>query len=213
MSFVLPGNQRQLRFTGEAKALKDENSNGSGTPGAGLALGKPRVRKATTPPPALVPARSSRNTGITPASPGQQSISRPGNPGSISRPGSYNASIRAKAVDQNDRDWDGEDQQSTMAFDREGADVLPGGMPSHRSSRGPAAVSVAPIPHFRPASPAVQTVIVPNQSGSTEIRSTKGAPLALWIFAAILAGILSYHVTPAVMSHFEAPPPPAKAGG
>lgn len=202
MSFVLPGNQRQLRFTGEAKALKDENSTGSGTPGAGLALGKPRVRKPTTPPPALVPAsaRASRNTGITPASPGQQSISRPG---------SYNASMRAKAADPNE--WDGEDQQSTMAFDREGADVLPGGAVSARSSRAPAAISVAPIPHFRPASPAVQTVIVPNQSGSTEIRSTKGAPLALWIFAAILAGILSYHVTPAVMSHFEGPP--IKAGG
>jgi len=156
------------------------------------------------------PSARGRNTGITPASPGQQSISRPGNPGSISRPGSYNASIRAKAVDPSDRSWDGEDQQSTMAFDRDGADVLPGGIGSNRTSRAPAAVSVAPIPHFRPANPAVQTVIVPNQSGSTEIRSAKGAPLALWIFAAILAGILSYHVTPAVMSHFEAPPPPVK---
>jgi hypothetical protein len=209
MSFVLPGNQRQLRFTGEAKALKEENS--SGTPGAGLALGKPRVRKPTTPPPALVPStRSSRNTGVTPASPGQESVRAPS---SFSRPGSFNPSpsIRAaRAVDQRDRSWDGEDHQATMAFDREGADVLPG-RPSTRPP--PAAVSVAPIPHFRPATPAVQAVIVPSQSGSTEIRSTKGAPLALWIFAAILAGILSYHVTPAVMTHFEPPPPPVKAGG
>ncbi|MFO0735681.1 MAG: hypothetical protein U0270_07370 [Labilithrix sp.] len=212
MSFVLPGNQRQLRFTGEAKALKDESS--SGGPGAGLALGKPRVRKATTPPPALVPAasaRPNRNTGVTPASPGQS------NPGSISRPGSYQPSVRGVQRIDTDRSWDGDDHASTMAFDREGADVMPGAGPnSMRPTMNPPprAVSVAPIPHFRPANPAVQTVIVPNQTGSMEARSGKGAPLALWIFAAILAGILSYHVTPAVMTHFEGPPPPpAKVGG
>jgi hypothetical protein len=213
MSFVLPGNQRQLRFTGEAKALKDE----SGTPGAALALGKPRVRKPTTPPPALVPStRSSRNTGMTPASPGQESMT-PGSfhrpaPARIRGPGSFSPSVRsARAVDPSDRSWDGEDHQATMAFDREGADVLPG----RASTRPPpAAVSVSPIPHIRPATPAMQAVIVPSTpSGSTEIRSTKGAPLALWIFAAILAGILSYHVTPAVMTHFDPPPPPVKAGG
>lgn len=198
MSFVLPGNQRQLRFTGEARALKDESLGG-------VALGKPRVRKATTPPPALVPARSSRNTGATPASPGNSS--RPGSydPGSYNRP--------AQRFDPADQSWD-DDQQSTMAFDRDAADVLPGGGPN-RPTLTPRQISVAPIPHFRPAAAnaAVQTVIVPNQTnatGSTDARANKGAPLALWIFAAILAGVLSYHVTPAVMTHFEAPP--AKTG-
>lgn len=213
MSFVLPGNQRQLRFTGESNALKD-----SGTPGGGVALGKPRVRKATTtPPPALVPAipsivptsGRSRNTGMTPASPGN---SARGN-------GSYAPapipSIRpgVKRIEPNDHSWDGDDQQATMAFDREGNDVLPGGpLRATTPPPPPRQVSVAPIPHFRPANPAVQTVIVPPGSSAHDVRQSKGAPLALWIFAAILAGILSFYVTPTVMSRFD-PPPPAPAKG
>src|SRR5262245_53179886 len=46
MSFVLPGNARSLRFTGEAKALGPVAE----TPKAGAtALGKPRVRKPSKP--------------------------------------------------------------------------------------------------------------------------------------------------------------------
>ena len=218
MSFVLPGNARQLRFTGEAKALKDE--------GPGVALGKPRVRKTTTPPPAPPPpaqlvtrpsAGSSPPRSFTPASPGiserPRRMSTPV-PSSYPEPqvslrGKYTgppppmaserAAMRREPARDLDTSWDGEDQQSTMAFDREGADVLPG----QRSTRASAAPNAAPIPHFRPASPAVQTVIVPNQSGSIEARP-KGAPLALWIFAAILAGVLSYYVTPSLMTHFGA---------
>lgn len=200
MSFVLPGNNRQLRFTGEARALKDETG---GTPGAAVALGKPRVRKPTTPAPiAPKPAtsRPPRHPSLTPASPGMDESSASSS--------SYRPPQRPNRIDPRDRSWDGDEQQ-TMAFDREGAEVLPGG--AHlRSTRSPGPLGAAPIPHFRPANGAVQTVIVPNQ-GDAEARS-KGAPLALWIFAAILAGILSYHVTPAIMSHFEAPPP-TRAGG
>jgi hypothetical protein len=197
MSFVLPGNNRQLRFTGEALApAKDEPSAGP------VALGKPRVRKPTTPPPQVPqatarPNRTPTHQSYTPASPS-------------GRPGSYPpASIRNKEERRQD---DYEDGQATMALDREGHDVMPGGfnnapIPRHSSRPGTGPTGPA-IPGFRPANPAAATVLVPNGQQDRP----KGAPLALWIVAAVLAGILSYHVTPAVMGHFEEPPP-AKAGG
>lgn len=211
MSFVLPGNARQLRFTGEAKAyVPGDETPGGGSPS--IALGKPRVRK-TTPPPVAVPATSSMTpapmaTGrprplgggpasMTPASPGQTQVpSYRGGP-----------AIRQKA--------NGEEEMATMALDREGLDILPdglnGGGRNLNPTRPPPPMttgrSVAPIPGFRAAQPqqhmGMQTVLVPSEA------KPKGAPLALWLFAAVLAGILSYHVTPAIMSHFEAPSQPA----
>lgn len=218
MAFVLPGNARQLRFTGEAKAYVP----GDETPGGGsVALGKPRVRK-TTPPPAMVPATSS----MTPApmatgrprsiGPGPGSMT-PASPGQTRVP-SYSGghpSIRQKS-------GNGEQDMATMALDREGLDIVPGGFNAGRTDHhhqghsqtptrppppGASARSVAPIPGFRAAQqpqPAMQTVLVPNNEGKP-----KGAPLALWLFAAVLAGILSYHVTPAIMSQLQAPPQPA----
>ena len=213
MSFVLPGNARQLRFTGEAKAYVpgDETPSG-GSPS--IALGKPRIRKATTTPPPARPATSSMTpapmatsrprsgpSSMTPASPGQR-ISTPV-PGGY---GNHTASIRQKShsIDE---------EMNTMALDREGLDILPGGHSGHAHSptRPPPAMTgrgAAAIPHFRPAQQqqgaAMHTVLVPNGEGKA-----KGAPLALWLFAAILAGILSYHVTPAIMGHFEAGSQPA----
>lgn len=52
MSFVLPGNPRSLRFTGEIKAV---DSKKDGPPPV---LGKPRERKITTPAPAPSPISS-----------------------------------------------------------------------------------------------------------------------------------------------------------
>ncbi|MBX3231578.1 MAG: hypothetical protein KIT84_23880 [Labilithrix sp.] len=218
MSFVLPGNARQLRFTGEAKAFTGDDT------GAPVALGKPRVRKATTtPPPAPIPTPSMtpapmatsrpRNTtgpqSMTPASPGNSHrLNTP-----VPQYTGASPSIRAKRGDV-------DEEMQTMALDRECHDVLPDGLsgqgglsptrrpPPSASARGPAPAP-APIPHFRPANGGaqvqMQTVLAPNADGS----KPKGAPLALWLFAAVLAGILSYHVTPAIMSHFE-PPPAAK---
>jgi hypothetical protein len=210
MSFVLPGNARELRFSGEAKAFTDEPSRAGGS----VALGKPRVRKPTAPPPVLAVLASpmtsrggQRNTGATAASPGK----RISTPVPSYGPVYGDASIRQKAQSPHEID----DEMATMALDREAYDIMPGGMnnelrptspPRAPSPRG----SAAPIPHFRPAHAAAQTVVVP--SNSTDVRAGRGAPLALWIFAAVLAGILSYHVTPAVMSHFESLPP-ARAGG
>jgi hypothetical protein len=52
MAFVLPGNARELRFTGEAKALAPKQ-DASGA----LALGKPRLRKPPPPPAAAARVR------------------------------------------------------------------------------------------------------------------------------------------------------------
>lgn len=192
MSFVLPGNQRQLRFTGEAKAFtpKDDPSGANGN----VALGKPRVRRNTAPPvpppsapPSIHPTQPSARAHRTTAPP----------PSPLT--GGRMTPVPSPSFRERDFD-DVEDQQATMAIDREreGIDLMPGPVP--RPSSRP---SGAPIPHFRPANAAVATVLVPGQ----EPEAKKGAPLALWLFAAVLAGVLSYFVTPMAMSHFESPPP------
>lgn len=185
MSFVLPGNQRQLRFTAEAKAFTAKDD-----PAANVALGKPRVRRQTAPPP---PPPSTPPASLQPTQPSARARHNTNTP--IPSP-----SISERDYEPYDDAED--DQQATMAIDREreGIDLLPHG--TVRQSSRPSA-HPAPIPHFRPANPnaAAATVIVPNQQAEPK----KGAPLALWLFAAVLAGVLSYFVTPMAMSHFETP--------
>jgi len=230
MSFVLPGNARQLRFTGEAKAFVP----GDETPGgASIALGKPRVRKATTTPPPMRPSTSSMTpapmatnrhrsgppASMTPASPGTaHHAHHPPHPSHrVHTPVPSYGGHDLPAIRQKSHSID--EEMATMALDREGLDILPGGLnggglsPTRPPPPPSGGRSPAPIPHFRPAAPGpgahvqMQTVLVPNGDGS----KPKGAPLALWVLAAVLAGILSYHVTPAIMGHFEAAtPPPAK---
>ncbi len=219
MSFVLPGNSRQLRFTGEAKAHAPAN----GEPQAGtgsLALGKPRVRKPPPPPPARVqtPVPSGATRVSTPAPPGMPHISTPA-PGRrlrtpVSRPDLYRneivptpymGAINPPVVRHREDDF--EDESPTMAMDRDGLDVLPGARALRTPKPTPAA-GAPPIPHFRPARPAAsqpRTVIVPG-TASSKVRATpSGAPLAVWVFAGLLAGIVSYHVAPEIMARLEHP--------
>lgn len=218
MSFVLPGNSRQLRFTGEAKAHGSAKTEQGGT--GALALGKPRVRKPPPPPPTArvqtpAPGPAFPATRISTPAPGRR-IQTPVSSPDVYRkemiPTPYIGSINPPAMHLRQDDFD--DENPTMAMDRDGLDVLPGAR-ALRTPKPSPAVSAAPIPHFRPASlglaprppgeAAPKTVIVPGTSSSKVKTTPAGAPLAVWIFAGLLAGIISYHVAPEVVGRLEHP--------
>ncbi|MCW5834907.1 MAG: hypothetical protein KIS78_21075, partial [Labilithrix sp.] len=100
-----------------------------------------------------------------------------------------------------------DDENPTMAMDRDALDVMPGGNVFRNMRPSPA--SAAPIPHFRrasPSSPASGLAMEPAGTRSSDVRiAAGGAPLAVWLAAAILAGVLSYFVAPEIMARLESP--------
>ncbi|MBX3209715.1 MAG: hypothetical protein KF764_32070 [Labilithrix sp.] len=207
MSFVLPGNARQLRFTGEAKALTPATANTS-TTGA-VALGKPRVRKPSVPAGHIrTPVPPPATARVSTPAPGRRLPTPPG--GDVYRndviPTPYVPSINPPIVRHKQDSFD--DENPTMALDRDALDVMPGGN-TYRSPR-PSPAGAAPIPHFRtasPSTPASALAVDPAAgTGSNSVRfATGGAPLAVWIAAGILAGVLSYFVAPEIMARLESP--------
>jgi hypothetical protein len=66
----------------------------------------------------------------------------------------------------------------------------------------------APIPHFRPLSPVRhdhKTVIVPRAAANTPHAQPSRAPLAVWIFGAVIAAIVSFRLAPELMARLELP--------
>ena len=212
MGFVLPRNSRQLRFTGEVKAqhapAKADASAGTGA----LALGKPRVRKPPPQPPAArvqtpMPAVATRVSTPAPA----RRRRTPGNARDLYRhepaPTPYIGSIDQPVLGYPPQ-GDFDDDQPTMAMDRDGRDVLPGARALRTPKPSPAAGAAPPIPHFRPAHyvpAAPRTVIVPGTASTKTETKTAGAPLAVWVFAGLLASIISYHIAPELVMPPEPP--------
>jgi len=226
MSFVLPGNSRQLRFTGEAKAHAPAKSDAAN--GSGLALGKPRVRKPPPPPPAArvqTPAPAAARvrtpapgfaapTKVSTPVPGrrlQTPVNRRDPYANELVPSPYFGAINPPVMHHVQDDFD--DDNPTMAMDRDGLDVLPGARALRTPKPSPAPGAVPPIPHFRPANPIPpppKTVIVPGTASSQTRRTTAGAPLAVWIFAGLLAGIISYHLAPEILMRADHTTPPTQ---
>lgn len=200
MSFVLPGNARSLRFTGEAKALAPDSHPGGlgvgegGAPpstrgGGAMSLGKPRVRKATSPGRMVL-----RSPSLAPAS-GRDLHHPEHRPEVVSTPYTHpsHAPVMRNKLEHTLSD------EVTTALGRE--DVLPGAIRPQK----PVVLPNAPaIPHFRThaADPPVATV--PSYVLDQEPEK-RGASYAVWIAASIIAGVLSYHVAPALMGAFAAP--------
>ncbi len=87
----------------------------------------------------------------------------------------------------------------TMALGRE--DVLPG----VAQDRTPTLLPHAPaIPHFRAKPPPDPPTIVARPPPEEDAK--RGAPWSVWIFASVIAGMLSYHVVPAVVGLFQTRP-------
>ncbi len=227
MSFVLPGNSRQLRFTGEAKAQTAKADRHAGSAGhagqaghaghagtGALALGKPRVRRPPPPPPtervmtpapaAAVATRvSTPAPGRRPRTPGRARAPYGNEPVPSPVPSPYDGAVNPPVLGYPQGDVD--DDHPTMAMDRDGRDVLPGAR-ALRTPKPSPAISPPPIPHFRPAhlaQPPPSAVALPGTTSNTTRSVIAAAPLAIWIFAGILAGIISYHVAPEIVMRAE----------
>jgi hypothetical protein len=169
MSFNLPRNQKDLRFTGELRAAIDDQPKAK--------LGIPRSKKTPQ------PGRSAHAPDVYHADP----IATPFSPPPID--------VLA---------FDDDDDSPTTMLDRDGLDVLPGGFgaPKHK----PDGNRQSPVPNFR-TPPAMPKVIVAPDSQPRMQRSgdaqTKTPPLVFWLVAALVLAIVSYKVTPVMVTKAE----------
>lgn len=167
MSFNLPRNQKDLRFTGELRAAIDDQPRAK--------LGIPRSRKTPQ------PGQSAHTPDVYRADP----IPTPFAPPPI------------EVVD-----FDDDDDSPTTMLDRDGLDVLPGGFGAPKKK--PEGDRKSPVPNFR-TPPAMPKVIVapdsrPNMGGQAQ---PKGPSLVAWLVAALVLAIVSYKVTPAMVTKAE----------
>lgn len=187
MAFQLQGNARSLSFDNEVKGLASPSSPG--------VLGKPRVRKPPPPPKAPVPQPTTR----MPES--------PHNAGRIATPAPFAARIATPIPGMREARGDYRpalddsfsDEQPTMALDRQGLDVLPGG----RVPR-PLPAAGRPIPNFRAHAPApapAPNVIVRDSASAATVKTkaASGAWLA-WIAASVILGFASFHYAPSLFA-------------
>ena len=205
MSFVLPGNARELRFTGEVKARPPARADGAGA----LALGKPRLRRPPPPAPAAraqhVPAPAARIPTPAPSSPLPTLASRnPYRAELARRP--YAGGFAPPTARRHD-DSVVDDESPTTWMERDALDVLPGAKALRAPKPSPTVA--APIPHFRAAPIAAsepKMIIIPGGTASSKVKTaTSGAPLAVWLLAAVVAGVVSYFVAPELVARLEAP--------
>jgi hypothetical protein len=216
MSFDLPRSTKGLRFTGDVKALVEPDAPPPS------ALGKPRPRNAAPqfraamaipmPPPSSVLVAQPLATPVPPppSSPSPPASSKkdvynvemvptpyvappyvapPPRIVTPSAPPVMQAPRLVRKADAKEVSYD--DEVATMAMDREGLDVMPGGGAFKMARPQTPPRSIAPIPNFRPAIVAPQ--IVPPK---VERKRARGAPLALWLLASVVAGVLSYRLMP-----------------
>jgi hypothetical protein len=193
MSFVLPGNARSLRFSGEAPAAESDDAPPP-------SLGKPRVRKPSSVPPSIG-GRKPRGVMNTPVST-RDVLSTP-----YGAPSGRGPVVRHKL----DLDTDGD---PTRAMDREG---MP---PSARyPDRIPASARVPQFPRTArvPTPPGSDAATIARSSSVSSPQFApypppivvaapvpRGAPYMVWILASILAGIVSYHLAPEIVTRIEA---------
>lgn len=222
MSFVLPGNARELRFTGEVKARPPARADGAGA----LALGKPRLRKPPPPAPAArtqhVPAPAARIPTPAPAAriPTPAPAARIPTPApssplpTLASRNPYRAELARRPyaggfdppTARRHDDSVVDDENPTTWMERDALDVLPGAKALRAPKPSPA--FAAPIPHFRAAPIAAsepKMIIIPGGTASRKVKSTSGAPLAIWLLAAVVAGVVSYFVAPELVARLESP--------
>lgn len=221
MSFVLPGNARELRFTGEVKALDPKTEARTDSPPSGTELGKPRLRK----PPASVrridtptqvreePPPSVAAVSVAPQSEGSAPPRLPPKRSPYLPPvmiASANALEDWRTASPleipsparlTDPDPSIDEHALTTAMVRDALDVLPGGgFQAKPAQTRPAPI---PIPHFRPRQSAIPTQLVPARR--RKVRAVSGLPLGVWVAAAIVAAIVSFRVAPEIVTRLEPP--------
>jgi hypothetical protein len=202
MSFVLPGNARSLRFSGEIDVEGEPMSER-----APASLGKPRSRKPA--PPSSIPVAGGRHRSRlrTPAS--SRDI--------LVDPYAYGSPQSAPLVRHKSDDDDDGDPTTAMERERE-REPISSAPPSSWGAppRFPRPGRLPMTDHADPMTVARPSGEVAFASSAQDVRpvahpmhamqaapAPSGAPYIVWILAAVLAGILSYHVAPEIAARFD----------
>lgn len=156
MSFNLPRNARDLRFTGELRAE----------------LG--RVR------------RTPRD--VYQADP-------------IATP--YASGPPAASIEIIDLEHDPDDDAPTTMLDRDGLDVIAGGLNGPRPKPEPRQHATAPIPNFRRVPEPPSVIVAPETLPAPPPRK-EPPPLTFWLAAAMVAAIVSYKIAPIAVNQADA---------
>lgn len=183
MAFDLPRSPRSLRFTGSVRALAKEKGEVPGPSALGRARPNagPPVSKRS--PPLAPPARSVRGRSLP------VPIANVTTPTRLTTMRGQMASI---------------DDDVTECLDRDALDIAQ--LPDARQGKSPpgdprTGAPNLPVPGFRSKAEVAQqhrepSVIVPERRGGS-------LPLGVWLFAAMIAGIVSFHFAPQARDSFQ----------
>jgi hypothetical protein len=112
---------------------------------------------------------------------------------------------KSEPSDADSETVDGFYDNPTMAMSRDALDVLPGAR-ALMAPKVPSRVG-APIPHFRAghvATPAAPSpAFVAPRVAAQSVKPPSRAPLAVWIVAAIVVGVISFRFAPEVVARLE----------
>jgi hypothetical protein len=207
MSFVLPGNSRSLRFSGEAKALEVEEEAAPASISPPSSLGKPRVRRPSTAPPSIGGRAGGAQRSV------RGPLQTPVSTHDVFDSYASAASVRGPIVRHKLHDLD-TDGDPTTAMDREAdlppRSVLPVAVPRPASVPTPAIPRPPRLPAIAPrGSTGAAPVVLPHPpnrypTGAEAMPAGAGAPYLVWLLASLLAGIISYNVAPRIAAHFDA---------
>lgn len=97
---------------------------------------------------------------------------------------------------------DDDDDAPTTMLDRDGLDVIAGGLNGPRPKPQPRQHATAPIPNFRRV-PETPSVIIAPEPLPAPPPARQGPPLGFWLVAAMLAAVISYKVAPMAVSQAD----------
>lgn len=178
MAFVLPGNQRELRFTPAEKSIVPKPPEPA-APAGPLALGKPRVRRATTSHPPPAPFQPDRTTPYRPQGP--------------MRPAYASDEHPTMALDREGLDV----LPRSVPRPAAGGRPIPGFRPP--APEPPTLVRAA-----NPTNPNAANATGPFQPQA--VYEESAAPgiftYLVWILASVLAGLIMFHLAPHLLSKY-----------
>lgn len=184
MAFDLPRSPRSLRFTGSVRALSKEEGE---VPGAG-ALGRAR--------PNAGPPVAQRSLPLQPPTRGARRGAPPVPIANVTTPTRL-TTMRGQVASL-------DEDCITECLDRDALDIAQ--LPDARQGKAPPSdlrtgAPNLPIPGFR----SKEEVAQHNHEPSVIARPTKGGtlPLGVWLFAAMIAGIVSFHFAPQARESFQ----------
>jgi hypothetical protein len=227
MSFVLRGNARSLHLSGEARPLGGQDAEPAAS---AVALGKPRVRRFTNGNgnapasshavgfgPDMHPGYDDDNSDVPTSEHFPDRATEPKVDLRTNRRPPH-ATPSSRPPPGSARKYDFDDEHPTMAMDRDGRDVMPGGtrrggappaagmpaVPNFRTPQEMRLMGGGPAPHPAAAHPPAPVPWQVPAAAPSAFKRIALAPYTLWVVASVIAAMASYFVTPAVVAKVEA---------